>query len=599
MVVTLAGEEVEIRTNGRPPAGLLGLDVETTYLTDRAQWDADFRVRTVQLATRRVAYVFDLTDEKQRAHVEALLRDEAYFFCSHTNMDVLSIWREFGIDITGRNIDTRGLAISVDPDGLGGRDLKSLATFYGMPEVEAGEAELEAIFRQMWPGKKNAAKKEWAAHGWNNVDVSDPTFIAYAGLDALACRRLVEILIPATGNPAELLDVDQWLHAEANRIQIRGHRVDVPRLEAMLAKVSGTVEQAKLNGLNVTGVNIAGPKVVDWLGEHGVDWDRWEIRTEKGAPSLAKVKRSDFDGHPLDDDAKNLLHHLLELKGSTDAYNKCRAISDRLVDGRIHPLLNPVGAGTTARMSASSPNMQNFSKKNPEHRGLFIPDEGHGFATIDFAQIELRVVAALAREEKMIDTILAGGDLHQLTADEVGIDRQTAKMTNFLIVYGGSGKALHEQAGIPLDEAQDVVARWRDSYPRINALSTYMGMQKGEIRTISNRRLPVTVNKKTGQDRAYANINYLVQSSARELLVDAWMLLDRKFPGVVWWPIHDELVLQAPLDLLDEVMAYAEKTMSFDFMGVPIRGDAIKLIDENGDFRWMPADVAERIRDNA
>jgi DNA polymerase I-like protein with 3'-5' exonuclease and polymerase domains len=126
-----------------------------------------------------------------------------------------------------------------------------------------------------------------------------------------------------------------------------------------------------------------------------------------------------------------------------------------------------------------------------------------------------------------------------------------------------------------------------------------MGMQKGEIRTISNRRLPVTVNKKTGQDRAYANINYLVQSSARELLVDAWMLLDRKFPGVVWWPIHDELVLQAPLDLLDEVMAYAEKTMSFDFMGVPIRGDAIKLIDENGDFRWMPADVAERIRDNA
>src|SRR3954471_3981911 len=108
MDATLAGEPVVIhRRDVSVPFGLLGLDVETTYLTDRTQWDPDFRVRTVQFATKDEAWIFDAG--RDRDDIRQILGDERRFFCSHTNMDVLSVWREFGIDITARNIDTRGL----------------------------------------------------------------------------------------------------------------------------------------------------------------------------------------------------------------------------------------------------------------------------------------------------------------------------------------------------------------------------------------------------------------------------------------------------------------------------------------------------------
>lgn len=606
----LGGQEVEIDfgsyaiESGYPSSGRLGLDVETTYMDERAQWSPDFRVRTVQIATERTARVFDVTVPDQRARVIEILSDEAYSFCSHTNMDVLSVWREFGINIASRNVDTRGLAIMADPDRNEDRDLKTLATAYGMPELAQAEADLDLSFRAAWVeqgGKKNAKRSEIEAFGWANVDVTNPIFIAYAGLDAIACRRLVSMLVPVTGNPPELLRVDQWLHVKANEIQMRGHRVDVSRAEELLNEASTAVSVAKREALEISGINIAGPKLVPWLADNGVDWDSWEHRTEKGNPSIEKDHVAELRDYPLSDDGLRVVQQLERMKTWMDALNKARSVLTRLDgDGRIHPLLNPVGATTTARMSSAGPNMQNFSKSNPRQRGMFIPEPGHTLVSIDFDQVELRVVAALAREEKMIATILAGGDLHQLTVDElaavgVTITRQTAKIVNFLIVYGGGGKALHDQTGIPIDEAYAIVNAWRERYTGIQALAQYMALNRDEVRTISHRRLPVTTNRKTGDLRAYANINYLVQSSARELLVDAWQILDQLHPGIVWWPIHDELVLQCRTENVDVVVHDSSKAMTLDFMGVPITATAVPLIDEHGVSRWMSGDYAEKI----
>jgi DNA polymerase-1 len=292
-----------------------------------------------------------------------------------------------------------------------------------------------------------------------------------------------------------------------------------------------------------------------------------------------------------------------------DLLRKTEDVSKRLVveDGipRIHPELNPRGATTTARMSSSRPNVQNFSKKDARHRGLLLPDPGYLLATIDFAQIELRTVAALAREDVMIDVIKAGGDLHNLTVSllaEMGveIERQVAKMANFLIVYGGGPKALSRQARIPLDVAKEVVYGMREKYPAIEALKEYLGMEERGIRTISNRFLPVTRvrgnSERAGEIRSYANLNYAVQSAARELLVDAWWKFEEVlgYDGIVWWPIHDELVLQIPeAGDIDGILREAEHAMTMDFMGVPIEAEAVRLVDENGVSRWMPGDLTK------
>jgi DNA polymerase-1 len=597
-----AGDDDEITIGGPPPVGVLGLDVESTYLTDRAQFDPEFRVRTVQFATDREAWVYDINDPAQRATARAILMNPAYSFASHTNMDVLSVFVTFGIDISDRNIDTRALAIMADPDKDNDRDLKTLAGLYGMGELKDDDDELYAWMLDGWVlngGRKNAARSAIEEWGWNRLatmhaDDLPERFFVYAGKDAIVCCRLLPALIPATQAPVELLRIEQWLAGQANRIQMRGLRVDTDELSLLL-------EQARVT------TRVAEAHAKDWFAEHGVDWDEWEgARTPKGAPSLAKDNAKLIGDYPLDADGRAVFDDLMTFRGSLDLLNKCEGISARIVDERIHPLLNPVGATTTARMSSSGPNLQNMSKRDRRMRGMFLPDPGHELWTIDFDQVELRVVAGLAREQKMIDTILAGGDLHQLTVDElaqmgVTITRQVGKMANFLIVYGGGGKALAEQASIPLDVATEVVYGIRERYPAINALSQYMGMRRDEVRTISGRRLPVTRVKgssaRAGDLRTYANVNYLVQSSARELLVDAWhrFAVDFGHDGVVWWPVHDELVLHVPVDGAEQIIADAERAMTMDFMGVPITASAIKLVDEQGVSRWMPGDIAEKI----
>jgi DNA polymerase-1 len=572
---TLGGAPVEISTGVDaiywPETGLYGLDVETTYLTDKIQWDPEFRVRTVQIATRTSVMVLDLDVPEQREHAIAMLSDPSHTFCSHTQMDVLSVWVEFGIDIAPRNVDTRMLAIMADPDKDEDRDLKTLATAYGMPGLAAAAEELHAWMRERWVsqgGKRNAAATAVEEAGWNALAAMPAAewpevFTRYAGLDAVAARRLADLLVPATQNPPELIKVDQWLHVRANWLQEAGKRVDAEMLEVMLTEARLVTGEAKSKAMDLTdGVNIDGPKIIDWLGEHGVNWDAWTgARSKKtGAPSLAKENIKLLAAMPLDEIAQQVVAEMQIYKSQLDILRKTEDIDRRMVTdasgiARIHPALNPIGASTTARMSASGPNMQNFSKKDPRLRGLFLPEPGHVLMTIDFAQIELRVVAALAREETMIEVIRSGGDLHQLTVDllaerGVTITRDTGKMSNFLIVYGGGGSALHEQAGIPLETAYEVVRTQKLAYPAITTYSQWLAMEKDAIRTVSHRRLPVTRVKGTGERageiRAYANINYMTQSSSRECLVYGWQRLESKIPGLVWFPVHDELVLQVP-----------------------------------------------------
>jgi hypothetical protein len=264
----------------------------------------------------------------------------------------------------------------------------------------------------------------------------DPDYLTYAGLDAIACRRLADLLVPLTQAPASLLRIETWLAAQANRIQLRGMRVDRDALDTLTAEARRETSQAEQTIKEVTGgVPARSPKLHEWLAGHGVDWEAWPgARTDTGKPSLAKDNVKLLLGYPLDQAARTVVDQLIRFKAHQDALNKTTGVHDHLTaDGRVHPVLHTLGA-VTARMSSSGPNFQNFSKRDPRMRGMFLPEPDHVLLTADFDQIELRVVAALARETKMIDVILAGGDLHQLTADEIDIPRDLAKMTNFLCV---------------------------------------------------------------------------------------------------------------------------------------------------------------------
>lgn len=585
---------------------LWGLDVESTSLGDGGHWREGFTVRTIQLAPADdCVYVLRMDDPWQVLAAKWILEQQGNTFISHTQMDVLAVRQALGVDISARNIDTHVLAVMSAPDDARGQaELKPVAARFGMPQLAEAEEDLDDWFGQLWlqahpDAKRKPRKLEVKKWGFDNAPTDHQKFVTYAGLDAVVVRRLMPMLVAQTRAPRHLLRTERWLSTQAIRLRERGHLVDVEQLEKVEANAREIEKLAAEQLMDVCGLkttqNVA---LVRWLTDQGIDWTDHPV-TATGAPSLAKdhipglLARGDHSP-----EIRYALDAFLKSAKVLDRIKRCteiRAVKDR--NNRVHPTLVSVGT-VTGRMAASAPNMQNFSKKDPVMRGLFIPEPDHLLLSCDFAQIELRVIAALSGELKMIETILSGGDLHQLTADLLAITRQHAKTVNFLIVYGGGAARLAAQLAYErsVNECKQIIQRYWRQYPKIHQLANQMSNQMG-LRLISGRYVP-TGHYKNGGPKTSANLNYLIQGSSRELLVGAW----RRFAStpareaMVWFPIHDELVLQVPADFAEDIAHDIGQAMSFDFYGVPVRADADILIDEHGVSRWMSGDHAKAIR---
>jgi DNA polymerase-1 len=592
--------------------GLYGLDVESTYMDAAGPWSPNYQLRTVQFATKHAAIVLRMDDPEQvQAARDIVDPAGGREFTSHSQIDTVALYTALGADITDRNLDTHWLSIMAAPDDTkGGADLKAQCVTHGMPELQRADKALGRLFDRMYRethpevGRRAVKVSTLEAWGFNHVSLDDPVFFGYAGLDAIAVRRLADLLVAAVAAPVHLLRTERFLSTEATRIRLRGHRVDVEALDALqsvteaeVTEVSGIIVER--SGLKPT-QNV---KLVEWFGEHGAHWEGHPL-TDGGKPSLAKEAGIRLLSYPLDEDGRAVAEAFIRHAKVLDRSRKTAAIRDGMVkdsDGlwRIHPTLLSIGT-VTGRMSSSGPNMQNFSKKDPAMRGLFLPEPGHLFLSCDFAQIELRVLAALAGEGQMIGVIMGGGDLHQLTADLLDITRQEAKTVNFLIVYGGGGGRLAAQLKYARteDECRAIIRTYWERYPAISELKESLTALQHEVRLISGRLVPVG-RTKDGGSRAYANLNYLIQGSARELLAGAWQMFARRGPAfarMVWMAVHDEMVLNVPEDRVDEVAGRIESDMTMEFLGVPVAAEADVLLDRAGVSRWMPGDMAREIR---
>ena len=592
---------------------MLGLDVESTAHDKLGPMHKDFRVRTVQLASDSVAYVLRLDDPLQRETARLLLNHQPYKFCSHTRYDVLAVWREFGVDISGRWADTRLLARMAHPlsldrwnkrRGSALVDLKSLTTRHFGPELQELDEALDAHFKELWVaqgGRKNAAKEVVVQYGFNNVDLAHETFATYAGLDAIACRSLYPILLAETRSTPELIGMEMWLAGSVARMQMRGMRVDHERLAAELAaaeEVCGSAEEELVELIGLTPRQAK--RLVEFFRAEGVDFEaHGHELTDAGQPKLDKDGVAAMADYEMSHTARLAVNLLITYKSEQYTATKAAEMQGLVAesfDGRLHPSVDSLGA-ITARMTASAPNIQNFSKADPRMRATLLPDEGYVLIGADFDQIELRVVAALAQEQSMLETIWSGGDLHQLTADKLNVPRDpVAKRVNFLQVYGGGPKPLAKATGISIEAAQEASAAYKQAYPAVQRYGYMLGRSGAEIRTMTHRHIPATFYK--GEPAGYRFLNYMIQSSSRDILVTAWYRLAKAGIGeFMFVPIHDEMILMVPEDRVDEAMAILEQAMTMDFLGVPITATAVPLIDEDGVSRWMTCNRAEKVRD--
>jgi DNA polymerase-1 len=255
------------------------------------------------------------------------------------------------------------------------------------------------------------------------------------------------------------------------------------------------------------------------------------------------------------------------------------------VHGRVHTTYVQIGAAT-GRMASTNPNLQNIPIRTELGRKIrrgFIASKGCVLLSCDYSQIELRVIAALAKDEAMLDAFRRNIDIHTATAsaiwhiplDEVTKDqRRAAKAFNFGIIYGQGPQGLAKAAGIPYQEARQFIDEYFHAYAGVREYldqTKALAHARGFVETLFGRRRPIPeINSPLPQLRAAAErmaINMPVQGTATgDLIKLALIALNEKLPKQfsdtrMLLQVHDELVFEVPMKDAERVASFVRDVM--------------------------------------
>jgi DNA polymerase-1 len=265
--------------------------------------------------------------------------------------------------------------------------------------------------------------------------------------------------------------------------------------------------------------------------------------------------------------------------------------------GRVHTSYGQAVAAT-GRLSSSDPNLQNIPVRNAEGRRIrqaFVAPPDQLLLSIDYSQIELRLMAHFSGDAKLQDAFRQGLDIHQATAAEVlGLplesvsadQRRAAKATNFGLIYGISAFGLAKQLGSGRAEAQEYIDRFFGRYPGVKQFmdrTRHQAHEQGYVETQFGRRLYLpNIRSKNQAQRQYAErtaINAPLQGTAADLIklamIDVHRFLRAEHPAVrMIMQVHDELVFEGPQDLIAELAPkIARRMCEVTKLDVPLVAD--------------------------
>jgi len=459
-----------------------------------------------------------------------------------------------GIDLTSPIFDTMLAAqLLRAPDGPQRASLDELVRFY------LGDALSKKEQASDWSGHLRDEQLVYAAR---DVTVLLPLHRELAArLDRHGLTRVAAIEFACLGAVADMelagvrLDLTCWsaLRAETERARDEA-------LERVYAVVGRPLLQTSLFGDAVAyGPDLESRKhLLDLLHAHGIpatDTSRHALHPYADRPLVAAV----LDWRRVQ---KSLSAFLLSLPSAVHP-----------ADGRLHPQYAQIGA-SSGRMSCGSPNIQQIPR-DPAFRRCFVPDTGHVFLVADYAQVELRVAAEIASDERMTRAFRDGIDLHRLTAsllsgkatdDVTKSERQAAKAVNFGLLYAMGARGLQdyaaEQYGVAmtLPEAERFHARFFEAYAGIAAWQRALAARPpAESRTLSGRRIPLPPATPLS-----TLCNLPVQGTAADIVKIALGELSRELAGSrvrIVAAVHDEILLEAPEEDAERVAALLRRVM--------------------------------------
>ena len=245
-------------------------------------------------------------------------------------------------------------------------------------------------------------------------------------------------------------------------------------------------------------------------------------------------------------------------------------------DGRIHGKFNQT-ITATGRISSTEPNLQNIPIRmelGRQIRKVFIPQEGYVFLDADYSQIELRVLAHMSGDERLIQAYQTDEDIHRITASQVfntplnevtSQQRRNAKAVNFGIIYGIGGFSLGQDLGISKKEADQYIASYFATYPAVKGFLTEIvdfAKNEGYSKTLYGRKRPIPeLSSSNFMQRSFGErvaMNSPIQGTAADIIKLAMIrvnleLKQRGYKSRLLLQIHDELLVETFEAEIDDV----------------------------------------------
>ncbi len=544
----------------RNPA--MAVDSETTGLDIYSE---GFRLRVAQFGNKSEAWVIPVERGEPFANaVRHQLASARILVLHNASYDLQVFERHLGVKMERlwpKVIDTRILAHLVDPrsrdEGGVGHSLEDLTRHYIDAEIaDSVKGSMLALARD------TKVKK---ADVWKTVEFDHPDYQLYAGMDAILAARLVQLqtLVPAESQ--RLIRSELKLAEVCAYMERHGFLLDVPYTKELSERLIDAELAHEWRARQMGCENVfSTEQVADVLESRGINIPD---RTPSGKRKVDKVLLE-----RLIQDGDEFAEAVYETK-------KARKWRTTWVDGflngvdadnRCHASINPLRA-RTARMSITGIPAQTLPAGDWMIRRCFVADEDQLMASVDYQAQELRVLAGLSGDRTMMRAFETGEDLHQITADTSGVDRKIGKMVNFAYVYGSGPRNIAQQAGIDVDTAKKVIAGFEKAYPKVKQLSQRLQKEatwNGCVTTPFGRRLPVD------QNRPYAALNYMVQSSSRDITAQGLLRLhDAGFTPYLRLPIHDEVLASLPTGKARWGAGKIGELMACTFKGVHIGTD--------------------------
>ncbi|RKJ37921.1 DNA polymerase I, partial [bacterium 1XD42-8] len=266
-------------------------------------------------------------------------------------------------------------------------------------------------------------------------------------------------------------------------------------------------------------------------------------------------------------------------------------------EDRIHSTFNQT-ITATGRISSTEPNLQNIPVRMELGRlirKVFVPKEGYVFLDADYSQIELRILAHMSGDERLIEAYNKAEDIHRMTASEVfhtpfeevtDLQRRNAKAVNFGIVYGISSFGLSQDLSITRKEAKQYIEKYFDTYPQVKEFLDCLvtkAKEKGYVSTLYGRRRPVPeLSSSNFMQRSFGErvaMNAPIQGTAADIIKIAMIqvsqeLKKRNMKSKLILQVHDELLIETAKEEIEEVKSILkEKMQGAADLSVPLEVD--------------------------